>query len=136
MTLSHRLLCVLYGLIALLALVGTWSQNLAYVDGLSNFLLDAKANPAARSVTVDIILVAVSASFFMVYEARRLGMRFVWAYVFFGITVAISVTFPLFLIAREFKLAGDTTRAGAVDLALFGVLLALAAWLTWFTLLA
>jgi hypothetical protein len=136
MTPSRRLLCVLYGLIALFALLGTWSQNLAYIDGLQNFLLDAKANPAARSVTVDVILVAVSASFFMVYEARRLGIRFVWAYVFFAITVAISVTFPLFLIAREFKLAGDATRATAVDLALFAVLLALAAWLTWFTLLA
>ena len=105
MTRSRQLLCVVYALIALFALVGTWSQNLAYIDGLQNFLIDAKANPAARSVTVDIILVALAASLFMVYEARRLGMRFVWAYVVFGVTVAISVTFPLFLIARQMKLA-------------------------------
>ena len=32
----------------------------------------------------------------MVWEARKLGIRFVWVYVFFGVSVAISVTFPLF----------------------------------------
>jgi hypothetical protein len=41
----------------------------------------------------------------MVTEARRLGIRFVWLYVLLGFAVAISVTFPLFLIARERRLA-------------------------------
>src|SRR5580698_9839711 len=103
MTRSRQLLCLMYAAVALFALLGTWSQNLHYMKNLADFLVDAKANPAARSVTIDIFLVALSASFFMVWEARRLGMRFVWAYVFFGITVATSVTFPLFLMAREFK---------------------------------
>ncbi len=136
MTRARQWLCVVYALVALFALVGTWSQNLHYMNGLAGFLVDAKANPAARSVTVDIFLVAVSASLFMVTEARRLGMRFVWAYVFFGITVAISVTFPLFLIAREFTLAGkdDASRLTTVDLVGFTALFAFAGWLYWFTL--
>ena len=134
MTRSRQLLCLVYAAVALFALLGTWSQNLHYMKNLADFLVDAKANPAARSVTIDIFLVALSASFFMVWEARRLGMRFVWAYVFFGITVAISVAFPLFLIAREFKLAGDTTAVTIVDKLLFAVLVALAALLYWFTL--
>ena len=41
----------------------------------------------------------------MIIEARRIGIRFVWLYVVLGLTVAISVTFPLFLIARERRLA-------------------------------
>jgi hypothetical protein len=41
----------------------------------------------------------------MVLEARKLGIRWVWAYVVFGVLIAISVTFPLFLIARERRLA-------------------------------
>jgi hypothetical protein len=42
----------------------------------------------------------------MVVEARRLRMGWtVWLYVIFGFLVAISVTFPLFLIAREMRLA-------------------------------
>jgi hypothetical protein len=48
----------------------------------------------------------------MVIEARKLGIRWVWAYVVLGFLVAISVTFPLFLIARERRLAspGDAAR--------------------------
>ena len=137
-----RRLCLVYGVIAVIALFGTWSQNLHYMTGLAGFLSDAKANPAARSVTIDIILVAVSASFFMVWEARRLGIRFVWAYVFFGVTVAISVTFPLFLIAREVRLAArqrdDLTTEGLAirDIVGFAALCALAGWLCCFTLFA
>ncbi|HEX2591737.1 MAG TPA: DUF2834 domain-containing protein [Rhizomicrobium sp.] len=130
----------IYAIIAVLALTGTWSQNLQYGPGLSGFLPDMKANPAARSVTVDIFLMALSAAFLMVYEARRVGVRFVWAYVFFGFTVAISVTFPLFLIAREFAL-GKSETARPVGLAAYdyvGLVLAAAAagWLTWYTLFA
>jgi hypothetical protein len=44
-------------------------------------------------------------SVWMVLEARRLQVRNVWLYVLFAITIAISVTFPLFLYAREHRLA-------------------------------
>ncbi len=137
----NRNLCIaIYAIIAVVALYGTWSQNLQYGPGLSGFLPDMKANPAARSVTVDIFLMALSAAFLMVYEARRTGVRFVWAYVFLGFTVAISVTFPLFLIARECALAKSET-ARPVGLAVYdyiGFVLATAAagWLYWYTLFA
>jgi Gpi18-like mannosyltransferase len=47
----------------------------------------------------------------MVIESRRLAIRFVWIYIVLGILVAISATFPLFLIARERRLAarGEAT---------------------------
>jgi hypothetical protein len=38
-------------------------------------------------------------------EARRVGVRFVWVYVVLSLAIAISVTFPPFLIARDLKLA-------------------------------
>ena len=127
----------IYAVIAVVALYGTWSQNLAYGPTLDGFFADSKANPAARSLTVDIFMMALAASFLMVYEARRVGIRFVWAYVFLGFTVAISFTFPLFLIAREFAL----DRAAPAPRALAGydyVGLALATlfigWLYWSTL--
>jgi hypothetical protein len=41
----------------------------------------------------------------MLAEARRLGVRFVWLYVLLGFAIASSVTYPLFLIARELRLA-------------------------------
>ncbi len=104
-------LCVFYGLIAAVALVATWSQNIVYFRGVADlagvfdaflaFVLDTRVNAASRSITVDIALFTLAGSVFMILEARRLGIRFVWAYILLGLLVAISVTFPLFMIARE-----------------------------------
>ena len=57
----------------------------------------------------------------MVAEARRLGIRFVWIYVVLGALIAISVTAPLFLVARERRLqelqpAGESTVLTPGDL--------------------
>jgi hypothetical protein len=125
---SRKLLCTLYGAIAAIALVGTWKQNLAYLGGGASFVSanvrfwsDTLVNPAARSITVDIFFFAMAATIFMVREARRLEIRGVWLYVVFGLLVAISVTFPLFLIARERRAAsrgeGDTLRLRPADVA-------------------
>jgi hypothetical protein len=57
-------------------------------------------------------------------------VRFVWAYIVGGLTIAISVTFPLFLIARELRIGRDTTRLSAVDTALLIVFAIAAAALT------
>lgn len=110
-----------YALVALAALVATWSQNLAYFGGpdsaeaLARFALDTRVNAASRSITVDIGLFFLAAAPFMLREGRRVGVRFVWLYFVFGMLVAISVTFPLFMLARELRLearekSGDTTE--------------------------
>ncbi len=103
MSSTSRNLCIFYGLIAIAALFATWSQNLqpAHIS----YLEDLKASPASRSFTVDIGFFLLAGATLMVVEARRLGVRFVWLYIIFGFLVAISVTFPLFLIAREMRLA-------------------------------
>jgi hypothetical protein len=121
MSRARRLLCVFYGLIALTALVMTWSQNLLYFQGpnptgFGQYLLDLKVNGAARSFTVDIGLFLLAATGLMAVEARKVGMKFVWLYVICGFLIAISVTFPLFLIAREIHLARNGGAGGAVDL--------------------
>jgi hypothetical protein len=124
---SRRLLCLAYAVIAVLALVGTWTQNVSYFhadDGLvagfalatGRFWAATLTTPASISVAVDLALFFVAAAAFMVLEARRLGIRGVWIYVVLGFLVAISVTFPLFLIARERRLA--TRGDGSADLGL------------------
>ncbi|WP_102142597.1 DUF2834 domain-containing protein [Mycobacterium hubeiense] len=117
---ATKLLCVTYAAIAIAALIATWSQNVAYLDDAANFLTafvnDTKVNPASRSITVDIVLFFLAAAIFMVVEARKHGIRFVWAYIVGGGLIAISVTFPLFLIARELRIGRtDATRLPAVD---------------------
>jgi hypothetical protein len=133
---SSKVLCAGYGAIAIAALVATWSQNIAYLDtpsGLGGFWVATKVNAASRSITVDIALFALAATFLMVIEARKHGVKFVWLYVIGGLLIAISVTFPLFLIARERRIAAtQPTRLGAVDvtlLVLFAV--ASAAFVGW-----
>ncbi len=113
MTTNRRILCGIYAAIAVVALLATWSQNLASMNGSSfpmGFLQDLKANAATRSITVDIVLFFLAAAIFMVFEARRLAIPYVWAYIIGGMLIAISVTFPLFLIARERKLAETDTN--------------------------
>jgi len=141
---SRQLLCIVYGAIALLALVATWSQNLSYFraeDGLvrgfvlatARFWPDTLTTPAGVSITVDLGLFFLAAAVFMVLEARRLGIRFVWLYVILGLLVAISVTFPLFLIARERRLAAqaDVELAGGDRIGLWAVGVATALFAVW-----
>jgi predicted permease len=78
--------------------------------GLGPLLHDCVATPSATFVTIDLLCVAVAAVAFMIVEGRRVGMRHVWAYVVLTCLVAISVAFPLFLVARE-RLA-DRASAG------------------------
>ena len=107
MSVSRRALCVAYGVIAVLALIGTWGNNLPYLQsGFAAFWQDTLANPASRrSITVDIFFLILAVFVWMVLEARRLAMRGVWLYLIFGMLVAISVTVPIFLINRERALA-------------------------------
>lgn len=129
MSRRRTLLCALYAAISLVALVTTWRQNLGFAiesanaGGMNGFVPALLVNRASISITVDILLFFLAAVFFMLREARRLGIRFAYLYVLFGGLVAISVTFPLFLIARERRLhelegeASDTPLT-AGDLAL------------------
>jgi len=110
-TQTSRLLCAFYAVVALVALYGTWSQNLAYFGpgaaGGASFLADLRVNPASRSISIDIGFFLLAAGAFMVFEARRIGQRFVWIYIAFGFAIAISVTFPLFLLGRELRTASQ-----------------------------
>jgi hypothetical protein len=132
---SSKVLCTVYGAIAIAALIATWSQNAAYFDNPGGFLLaflnDSKVTPASRSLTVDIVLFFLAAAILMVVEARKHGVRFVWAYIAGGVAIAISVAFPLFLIARELRVGRtQTSRLGAIDTVALAVLAVAVAGLT------
>ena len=114
---ASKVLCAIYAVIAIVALVATWSQNVAYLD-----------HPASRSLTVDILLFFLAAAVLMVVEARKHGIKFVWLYIVGVAAIAISVTFPLFLIARELRIGRTAPpRLGAADtvaLAVFAIVVA------------
>ncbi len=110
MTRSEKTLCAVYALIAIIALVATWSNNIGFMlqpenrDVLSWYRA-LYANQAAASFTNDLLMLALAGCIFMAIEARRLNMRFVWIYILLSGPVAISVMFPLFLIARQITIS-------------------------------
>ena len=142
MVIPRSRLAFFYGVLALLALVATWHQNLHYfgsgrgpVAVLAAFWKETFANPAAASITLDIGLFLLAAAIWMVLEARRLGIPYVWLYIVGGFLIAISVTFPLFMLMRERRLAtlGQVqpaiTGADAIGLVIVAVpLVALSVW--------
>ncbi len=129
MTISRNALCVFYALVALVALAGTWGNNIAYLDmGIAaanvHFWQQTLVNPASRSITVDILLLGLAVITWMLLEARRLSMRGVWIYVLASVFIAISAAVPVFLIHRERALAARDGSASAGTLS-FSELLAL-----------
>ncbi|WP_158885698.1 DUF2834 domain-containing protein [Amycolatopsis anabasis] len=116
MNTRDKTLVGIYALVAAGALVATWWNNLAYFaqpgnDGILGFIRDGYANHAAASLTNDVILVAVAAIVWMFVEAHRIGLRHAWVYAVLSVVIAISVAFPLFLIARQRKLAAARSEA-------------------------
>ncbi len=114
MNISRRALCIFYGMVALLALVGTWYNNLQLLPGdfvsvNIRFWADTLVNPSSRSITVDILLLSLPIVCWMLTEARRLRIPGVWLYILGGTFIAISVTFPLFMIHRE-RIMGSVAK--------------------------
>jgi hypothetical protein len=106
---QSRSLALVYLVLGLVGLVLTWSQNLAYLGpaaagGFLDFLRGTVANPGARSIAFDILIVGWTASIWMVIEGRRRRMKFVWLYPVLGWTVALAFAVPLFLAVRELAL--------------------------------
>ena len=134
---SRKVLCVVYGAIAVAALIAVWSQMGHYLHSPADFFVsvtawrDVKTIPASRALTADLLLFGLAATILMVIEARKHNVRFVWAYIVVGFLVAISVAFPLFLIARELRMGGsETPRLGTVDTILLAMIAVAVAGLT------
>ncbi|OBH54597.1 hypothetical protein A5685_11905 [Mycobacterium colombiense] len=128
---SRKILCIVYGAIAVAALIATWSQTVTYVhsptDFFVNFWRDTKTTAASRNITADALMLALSAVILMVTEARKYNLRFVWVYIVGSFFIAVSVMFPLFLVARELRLGtADAPRLRSTDTILLAVVAALA----------
>ena len=131
---SRKLLCVVYGAIAVAGLIATFSQGLAYshegAGSLLAFFNDARLCPP-RGRTSGLFLFGLAAVIFMVVEARKLGIKFVWLYVAAAYIVAISAAFPVFLIAREVRIGmSDAPHLRTTDTILLAVVAILTAGLT------
>ncbi len=117
---KDKLLCATYALIALVALPATWINNLAFMtqsdhSSMADFFQAAYVNAAAASLSNDLFLTALAACIFMAIEGRRVGVRYVWLYILLSALIAISVTFPLFLLARQIKIFQEQPQNNRVQ---------------------
>jgi len=115
MTRNDRILMAVYGVIAGVALIGTWWNNILFFQEAGTwsgvaFIEACFANHAAASISIDILLFGVAAMVFMGVEAKRLGIRFLWLYILLSFLIAVSVMFPLFMIARQIRIAATDER--------------------------
>lgn len=98
-------LAVVFLVLAVVGLIGTWTYNAIAIIEMRDFIGDlVSSGPAVSSINVDLLVVAIAGSVFIIVEARRLGMRFGWLYVVASGITAFAFTFPLFLAMRQRKL--------------------------------
>jgi hypothetical protein len=105
-----------YLVLAGLGLVGTGYFNLQWLMGdfdhsVTGFAEAAFANSASSSFGVDLTVAFLAGVLFMVVEGRRTGMRNTWIYVVLSAVIAFAFAFPLFLWARERRLASTAPAA-------------------------
>lgn len=110
---SKVLLISIYLVLAVAGLVGTWYFNFEFfaLNTEKSYLEAWFANPASSSAAVDIIVVAIMGSIFMLIEGWRLKLRWTWILIPLSFLIALAFTFPLFLAIREMHQATKEARS-------------------------
>ena len=113
---NHQARFVFFLILSIIGLTTAWVFNgIASMTG-QNYL-DAWFGLAVDWVlSLDILIVAMAGSAFMIFEARKLGMKRVWLYIVLSGVTAFAFTFPLFLAMRErtlMKVTNATSSTGA-----------------------
>lgn len=100
----------LYLALAVGGAVFPWLANADYIReygqafDLTQFIELANANPAARSLSRDLLIGASAITIWIIVEARRLKMRGLWIVLLGSVTIAFAFAAPFFLFLRERRL--------------------------------
>ncbi|MEX2441069.1 MAG: DUF2834 domain-containing protein [Pontimonas sp.] len=108
MTRAQRSRFWFYLVVSAIGLITAWVFNgLAVVGGAtsSDYVEAWFTSSLDWVLSLDLLVLAVAGSAFIVLEGRRLGMRFLWAYILASGVTAFAFTFPLFLAVRERAMA-------------------------------
>jgi hypothetical protein len=110
---------VFYGAFAAAGAAVPWYFNILYMVDSGELLTPQRwvaggfINPLTGSITSDFLIGTTPVLVWMVIEARRLGMRYWWAYVAATFLIAFAFSCPLFLLMRELRL--QVMNHGAED---------------------
>jgi len=100
-------------IVAAIGLITAWIFNgLAVMQGagVSDYQSAWFTSTLDWVLSIDLLIVAIAGSAFIILEGRMLRMRYLWAYILASGITAFAFTFPLFLAMRERALA-KATRA-------------------------
>jgi hypothetical protein len=128
---------ILYLLLAVIGLAGTWAQGYGYlrlgiVGGNVQFWKDAFAGPASAFLSVDILVLAAAVFVWLFGEGRRLGIAAGWMWACFlgALLIGISFAVPLFLAVRERRLRlqrpGEQAEPAGADFVAIAIATAIA----------
>lgn len=107
----------IYAALAVIGIAAPWTFNISWMlgdptPGPFGFIIDATANAAASSISIDIVIACVTFFIWMGVEARRLGMtKRVWWLVPYALLGAFASAFPLFLLLRSRHMSTATQGA-------------------------
>ena len=115
---GSKVLQVVYLILAVLGGVLPWLANLEFIRihgpafDLGLFINLANANPAAQSLSRDLLISSTAVSIWIVVEARRLKMRglLVTLALCFGVAFACGAPFFLYLRERRLQELSHGTR--------------------------
>lgn len=98
-----------YLVLAIIGLIGTWYYNTQFYlseedTSLMKFIELTGTTFPAKSINIDISVVAVTFLAWYIPESLRLRMKFWWIFIPLTFLIALAFAFPLFLYFREKKL--------------------------------
>jgi hypothetical protein len=104
-----------YGFLTVLGVVLPWSFNVQWIREATSpsfvgFFAAGFVNPAASSLTVDLVIACTAFFAFVLVEGRRLQMRWAWLLIPYALLVAFASAFPLFLLLRERRLRSSSAN--------------------------
>ena len=88
-------------IVSLVGLITAWVFNGIGVMQQESYLEAWFTTALDWVLSLDVLIVGIAASAFMIFEARKLGMKRVWLYIVLSGVTALAFTFPLFLAMRE-----------------------------------
>lgn len=111
---SRKTLCVVYAVVGFVAFTGTWIHGIKFIEmhlgfwGFWRIYYEQSIdNLAGRSNLVDLYLFGYCVFIWMIMEARRLKIRFIWLYPAAFLLIGVSTFVPIFMIIREHALAAQ-----------------------------
>lgn len=105
-----------YFAISALGLITAWVFNAWAVFEQADYLRSWFGSAVDWVLSLDLLLVIVTAATFMILEARRLKMRAVWIYFLLSGLTAFAFTFPLFMAFRERALLRRKLAGGQIEI--------------------